>query len=201
MQDKIDSVCAYWFEGVTPTSIPKAANQRWFGGGTELDDEIRQRFGSWVELAAAGDFDHWQNSPNGTLALLILLDQFPLNIYRGTARAYAYEQKALNYCHAGLKNQQDQSLNYAERIFFYMPLEHSEDIADQQRAVELFGSLLESAPAGLREHAQGTLDYAIRHRDIIQQFGRFPHRNAVLGREQTPEESEFLEDRSNRFGQ
>lgn len=201
MSDKISSIYDYWFEGVSATSIPKATAKRWFAGGKETDEEIRSRFGAWLELAAAGLFDDWQHSSRGTLALLILLDQFPLNIFRGAAEAYAYEEQALTFCRNGLSRGQDAELNYAERIFFYMPLEHSESLADQTRSVELFQALTKSAPIELREHATGTLDYAIKHRDIIAHYGRFPHRNRVLGRDQTEEESAFLQDTQNRFGQ
>ncbi|MDO6459961.1 DUF924 family protein [Granulosicoccaceae sp. 1_MG-2023] len=201
MDSKIDRLYEFWFAGVTPVSIPASASKRWFAGGAALDRRIRDEFGDWVRRAAEGEFDNWQASAKGTLALLLLLDQFPLNIFRGTAQAYAYEERALTCCHRGLAAGQDRQLGYAERIFFYLPLEHAENAADQARSVALFSRLAAGAPPELKAHARATLGYAEKHRDIINTFGRFPHRNAVLGRPQTAAESAFLQDRANRFGQ
>ena len=172
----INDILVFWF---APANKP-----RWFKREDAFDDEIRRRFEPLHERAAAGRLAAWQNSPDGTLGLLLCLDQFPRNIYRGTARAFATDAKARAVADWAVDRGFDlQFKGDDERIFFYLPFEHSEDLDDQHRAVELVRTRL-SDPEMLR--------YAVAHRDVIERFGRFPHRNAILGRRGTPEEEEYL---------
>lgn len=162
------------------------------GKSEATDKEIRNRFLSYVVAAGAGELDEWRESASGRLALILLLDQFTRNIYRDTPEAFARDERARELCVSGLAEGADQALRPIERVFFYLPLEHSEDIEDQDRCVALFQQLAEDVPAHWKPAFDGFIDFAIRHQAIIQQFGRFPHRNAILGRESTPEETGFL---------
>ena len=135
------------------------------------------------------------------MALIILLDQFTRNIFRGSPRAFEGDERARSVLNAALARGFDHSLSYKERCFIYMPLEHSESLADQQRCVELFEALLAQAPAAYHANIGSSLNFAIKHRDIIREFGRFPHRNEILGRMATPEEMRYLADGGARFGQ
>lgn len=164
----------------------------WFTKSNATDASIRDRFGATLESAARGDLDHLAETPRGRLALLVLLDQFSRNIHRGTPRAFATDARALSLALEGIERGHDRELHPVERLFFYLPLEHAEDIAMQDRAVELFRALRSETPAGMERFFDGFLDYAERHRDVIVKYGRFPHRNAILGRESSEEEREYL---------
>ncbi len=201
MNADINKIHNYWFGPIENETTVENRNRLWFGGGVETDRHILNNFESLLSDAGMGRLDHWTESAKGTLCLIILLDQFPLNMYRKTARAFDFEAKAIEICLKGLQNAQDQELSFVEKSFFYMPLEHAENADYQAQCVALFEQLLESAPEHLKEQAQNSLDYAVLHKDIIDRFGRFPHRNAVLNRESTAEEVAFLKDQSNRFGQ
>lgn len=193
-------VLDFWFgrlEAETP--LPAERFRLWFGGGAQTDRLVAERFSRDVEKAAAGSYDGWRATPRGTLALLLLLDQFPRNIYRGTPRAYAYDARARTVCLEGLAADQDRPLLTVERAFFYLPLEHAEDPLLQERSVTAFAGLLREAPEALREMCRGFLDYAERHRAIIARFGRFPHRNAVLGRRSSAGEEAFLREPGSSF--
>ena len=160
--------------------------EAWFGKGEAFDRTVRDRFGELYEKAAAGELDAWREEAQSCLALVIVLDQFPRNIFRGDARTHATDAKALETARYALDRALDRELPPFGRMFLYMPLMHSENVADQRRSVELYESL-----AGEPEGPDVT-EYAVGHRDIVERFGRFPHRNAILGRETTPEEAEFL---------
>jgi len=161
----------------------------WFEVDPAFDAEVARRFAADLEKAAAGAHDAMAAAPDGALALTILLDQFPRNIHRGTPSAFAYDGKALSVARRALDAGHDRALPAFQRGFLYLPFEHSEEIADQERSVDLF-----------RAHGDATMfDYAIRHRDVIARFGRFPHRNAILGRESTPEEADFLKQPGSSF--
>jgi uncharacterized protein (DUF924 family) len=153
----------------------------WFAKDEAFDRRFRERFLALHEEAARGDLDGWNATPEGALALAILLDQFPRNAFRGTARMYATDSAARTLADAALAAGHDRLVAPALRMFFYLPFGHSEHLADQERAVEL------CAPLGGRNFEQ-----AQHHRDIVRRFGRFPHRNAILGRSTTPEEAEYL---------
>ena len=190
---RIEDVLDFWFGGLREGEpVPPGRFELWFGGGESTDRLIRERFAADVERAGAGGYDGWCASPRGTLALLIFLDQFPRNIHRGFPGAYAFDGKAREHCLAGLAAGQDRALITVERAFFYLPLEHAEVLTLQQRSVAAFAELLRQAPPALKESCRDFLDYAERHRAIIDRFGRFPHRNAVLARPSTAEEEAFL---------
>ena len=154
----------------------------WFRSTPELDDRIRVRYQVLWESAAAGDCDDWMTYPEGALALCILLDQFPLNMFRGKPEAFSSEQKAVAVTKSAVSAQLDKSLPNDRRVFLYMPLMHSESLSDQDLSVRLFEQ------AGLKQSAR----FARHHRALIERFGRFPHRNALLGRMSTPEELRYL---------
>jgi len=178
-------VLAFWF-GSTD-----AVDARWFKRSDAFDREITGRFGAMVEAALAGRLDGWAARPQGALALIVLLDQFTRNMYRGTPAAFAGDAQALVLARQLVDSGAHQRLTPLQRWFAYMPLEHAEDLALQQQCVRLFEAL--AAEAGPhREALAGALDYAKRHRDVVARFGRFPHRNAILGRAGTPEEAAFL---------
>jgi uncharacterized protein (DUF924 family) len=160
-----------------------AGEQRWFGKDEAFDTEIRLRFLPTYEAAAAGALAHWENEPTSALALTIVLDQFPRNMFRGDARAFATDAMARAVADRAIAREFDLGLPNQWRTFFYLPFEHSETLADQERCCALFRKL------GNAE----LLRWAELHADIIRRFGRFPHRNAVLGRDTTPEEKAFLE--------
>jgi len=196
-----EQICDYWFGEIIDGNTREDRSALWFGGGDAVDGEIRTRFEADLLAAGAGEREHWAENPRGRLALILLLDQFPLNIYRGTARAYDFEAAAVRHCLAGLAAGQDALLSPIERSFFYMPLEHAEDRELQERSVACYRSLLEDAPQQLRAGLQASLDYAIEHRDIVARFGRFPHRNRVLGREPSRDELDWLAAGGATYGQ
>ena len=161
-----------------------------FKADEAFDQEVRRALLPLYEQAAAGRLDHWQESANGALALVILLDQVPRNLFRGEPRAFATDARALAVTKRALAEGLDRKLRQVGRVFLYLPLEHCEDLADQEYCVQLIGALDENPDWA---------DYARRHRDVIARFGRFPHRNAVLGRETTPEEAAFLQEPGSSF--
>jgi uncharacterized protein (DUF924 family) len=171
----------------------------WFAREDAFDAEIRAAFAELTEAAAAGICASWAGTPEGTLALLILLDQFPRNLNRGSPRAFAADRLAREVAAAAIAAGVDRALPWDRRRFFYLPFEHSEDEADQTRSVALFRAWLEESPAERRADAEDQLDAALRHQEIVQRFGRFPHRNAALGRVTTPAEVEFLQEPRSSF--
>lgn len=176
-------VLRFWF-GEGP---PFAARPEWFRKSDPFDREIAQRFGPLIERALRGELIAWRDEAETALAQVIVLDQFTRNVFRHTAKAFAGDSLALATAQAMLAAGQDSQLAPVQRVFAYLPLEHAEDLRLQDESVRLFTSLQASLP-----DAQGWLDYALRHREVIARFGRFPHRNAALGRHSTPEETAFL---------
>jgi len=178
-------VLAFWFGGAD------AVDARWFRRSDAFDTEIGERFGAAVQAALAGRLDSWAAQPQDALALILLLDQFTRNMYRGTPAAFAGDALALTLALRLVDSGGHLRLTPLQRWFAYMPLEHAENLALQQRSVRLFETLAaEEGPH--REALAGALDYARRHHDVVARFGRFPHRNAILGRDSTPEEAVFL---------
>ena len=153
---------------------------------------LLERFVPLREDAVSGRLDGWTDTPRGRLALILLVDQFSRNLFRGDARAFEHDPLARRWTLDGIRAGDDRSLRVIERVFFYLPLEHSESLDDQRLAVQLFANLRDEAPAALLGNFAGFLDYAQRHHDVIARFGRFPHRNAVLGRRSTAEEAAYL---------
>lgn len=188
-----DRVLDYWFP-----SDSARANKLWWGKDPELDAQIRAEFGATLAAAKARQLDAWAETPRGRLALIIVLDQLSRNILRDDPETYAADADARALTEAGLDRGDDRKLQPIERLFFYLPLEHSESLADQQRCVALMEALAAEVAAepGVsderRDQFAGFVDYAIRHRDIVARFGRFPHRNRLLGRESTEDELAFL---------
>jgi uncharacterized protein (DUF924 family) len=160
--------------------------EAWFIKDSEFDREVRDRFEGAYEEAAAGKLDHWKDEAWSCLALIILLDQFPRNMFRGDPKTYAADDKALEAARHAVEHAYDRELPPYGRLFVYLPFEHSEDLEDQRSSVELFREL------ATEMGSEDLLGYAVRHLEIIERFGRFPHRNEILGRATTPEEAEFL---------
>jgi uncharacterized protein (DUF924 family) len=158
----------------------------WFTKDPEFDREIRDRFEPLYEEAAAGGLAPWKSEARSCLALILVLDQFPRNMYRGDTRMYAADPLARETARHAVENAYDRELSPCERLFMYLPFEHSEELDDQRLSVELFRGL------ATEMGSEDLLGYAVRHLEIVEQFGRFPHRNEILGRRTTPEEAEFL---------
>ena len=205
--DEARSIREFWF-GSLPLSAPALERRMefWFGGDSaaearQRDAEIRTRFGALLERAAGGGLASWSDGPRGRLSLVILLDQFPRNIFRGSAQAFAYDTQALALTLSGMQSAADAALDAVERMFFYMPLQHAESRDVQDESVAAFRRLLGEAPDELRAAFQGTLQWAEKHRAVIEQFGRFPHRNRVLARASSAEEELWLRAGGADFGQ
>ncbi len=197
------AVLDYWF-GDALSASPEQLDpyfKRWFMSGRALDDEIRERFGAWVEQAAAGDLDAWRANAEGTLALIIMLDQFPRNIWRGDARAFTHDPLALSLSRDLIASGKDRGMHFLQCTFAYMPHQHAEDMAAQDASIVTYEQLLADTAEEYRGIVSGILDYAREHREIIHRFGRFPHRNVALGRASTAEEIAYLKDGGKRFGQ
>lgn len=189
-----------WFgDDEDDAAVAASRADLWWGKSSETDEMLGARYGSAVSLAAGGVLDHWTGSPRGRLALILLLDQLPRAIHRDSPDAFALDERARQVAVKGLASGADRLLRPIERVFFYLPFEHSESDEDQQRSVGLFRELAETVPHRWRETFATFLDYAEQHRAIIDRFGRFPHRNAVLGRESTAEEIEFLKEPGSGF--
>jgi uncharacterized protein (DUF924 family) len=191
-------VLEFWF-GVAPLNTESLAERSrfWFGGDGEAamaarDALIRTRLEPMLERAARGEFAAWAASPKRRLALIILFDQVPRNAYRGTAAAFAFDREALALAAEGVQLAADAALHPAERLFFYLPLEHAESMEAQNASIVAFDRLVAESPPELREFAESLRGYARKHRDVIEKFGRFPMRNAALGRQSTPEERDWL---------
>jgi uncharacterized protein (DUF924 family) len=195
------AVLDYWFGDALTLGWPsKSRSGLWFGGGKAQDEDIARRFGQQVEQALAGALTDWEATPLDRLALLILLDQFTRNVYRGTARAFAGDVRSQALVLDALSQGWDTPLPLPGAIFLYMPLMHAENEALQDECVRRFASLLARAPAERHEDIKGNLKFAEQHQAIIARFGRFPHRNAAMGRANSTEEEAFLHD-GPRFGQ
>jgi uncharacterized protein (DUF924 family) len=167
--------------------------RRWFGTDKALDAEIRTRFGDAVQKARDGALDDWAKTPRGRLALIILFDQFTRNLHRGTPRSYENDARALALAETGLDNHEDAGAPFEEQMFLYMPLAHSEDVTRQERHLALVTAAANAAPSTLEKAWGAAVEHAKGYLDQIRRFGRFPHRNAVLGRTCTQEEMAFLD--------
>ena len=200
MQPDPEHVLEFWFGAQENGFSSDERRARWFSGGAAFDEEIRAAFGSAPDDALNGAIDHWLAEPQSRLAFILVCDQFPRNLYRGEPRAFATDALALAAAARGVETRADLELNFDERAFFYMPFEHSESLLDQHTCVGLFSALRDGTPERNRHLTGGYLPHAHQHRDIVARFGRFPHRNAALERNSTPEEAAFLVD-SPRFGQ
>ncbi|HEY3146187.1 MAG TPA: DUF924 family protein [Dongiaceae bacterium] len=180
-------VLQFWFS--------ERARLLWFEKDAAFDEDIRARFGPMVHEAQIGGFEAWRSSPDGALALLLLIDQCARNIHRGTAKAYLGDARAREIAAEAIARGFDQRYPFPDRVFFYLPFEHCETLANQDRYI----ALLQGCMREFGEIATDYLEYAHRHRNIIKRFGRFPHRNEALGRETTEEEAEFLKEPNSSF--
>jgi len=201
-RSRIESILRVWFkeEALSAPQIERRMDT-WFGDDAAFDEQISAEFSDDVDKASKGGLDHWADDPRGRLALILLLDQFRRNIYRSSAEAFSKDAAALKLCLEGAMQQSDQGLAPIERAFFYMPLQHAESRRVQEKSCDLFNKLAEAVSPTYRETFATIAQFAELHRDIIDQFGRFPHRNEVLGRTNTPEEDEYLTGDSPDFGQ
>lgn len=190
----------WWFgPGVTAAEVAASRTALWFAKQDRQDDQAREQFGALVEQALAGQLHDWQREPEGWLATLLLLDQLPRMIFRDTPRAFAGDPLAQPLALRGLTQGWDQQLRPIQRVFVYLVLEHAEDLALQNQVMQLFQVLHEQAATAERELFAGYLDYAERHQRVIARFGRFPHRNQILERTSSAEESAFLLEPGSRF--
>lgn len=187
-----NEILEFWFGKPDDEDYGKSRKE-WFTKNPKFDQEVRSRFFSDYQKAAVGELDDWQETALGCLALMILLDQFPRNMFRGQPQAFATDSQALAYAKRAVEKGLDQELLPIQRQFIYLPFEHSENIVDQRQCVELFSTLKDYPECALG------VDYAYRHIKVIERFGRFPHRNEILGRETTPEEAEFLQQPGSSF--
>ena len=201
-----NDVLEYWF-GSGPMTAARLAerNRFWFGGdGPEAaaarDAEIKLLLEPLLERAARGEFASWAGSPKRRLALILLFDQVPRNAYRGTAASFAFDREALALSVEGIQLAADAALEPWERLFFYLPLEHAESVEAQDAALASFTRLAAEAPEEYRGFCEALVPFAHKHRDLILKFGRFPHRNKVLGRPDTAEEAAWLAAHPNYFG-
>lgn len=200
--DRINAILSFWFKEQA-LSAPQIDRRMdiWFGEDEVFDLECQREFEDDVTRASNGDLDHWADEPRGRLALILLIDQFRRNIYRNTAEAFSHDKLALKYCVEGARDKKDKGLTPIQQAFFYMPLQHAESLRVQEKAVVIFNRLAQAVSPTYRETFETMATFAELHRDIIAQFGRFPHRNELLGRENTPEEDEYLAGDAPDFGQ
>lgn len=200
---RIGELLDLWFGELEGGFAAPEARRRWFRADPAFDDALRTRFGDDVGAALAGERDAWASTPEGRLALVLLLDQLPRNLFRGTARAFAGDERALVAARVGVGRGDDRLLPAEPRVFLYLPFEHAEHRADQQTAVVLLERLRDTLTE--RPAARGILEdylaHAREHRELVRRFGRFPHRNAVLDRPSTDDERAWLARDGRRFGQ
>ena len=201
MDPTAESVLHFWFgdDQESPEAIGLLAG-RWFGGGPSFDAEIRDRFEGLPPAGLRGELDDWLREPRSLLALILVLDQFPRNLYRESAQSFAHDARALEIARGAVDRGVDAKLTPLEATFLYLPFEHAEDREDQRRCVALFGQLASRSAEPLRPQVESFLAYAEQHQVVIERFGRFPHRNKSLGRPSTPDEIAYLESGGQTFG-
>src|SRR5690606_4805565 len=204
MDERIEHLRSFWFEPAPQTKKDlERLFDRWFNADEQTDAMIAERFGGLAESAARGELEHWRDDPRGRLALMLLLDQVPRNLHRGTAEAFAQDSKALALTIEGIESGMDKALPVLERSFFYMPLQHAERRDAQELSVRMLAATRDD-PSVTEEIAWALdemLHYAELHRDIVERFGRFPHRNRALGRTDTEAERAYFREGGPRFGQ
>jgi len=195
MIDRIEKILEFWF-GTFPNAWTgdESRYDMWFNNGAAYDSEIFSAFGTDYFRAVKGELDSWTESARGRLALIILLDQFSRHIHRGAAESFAQDEKSQQLCIEGISAGDDLNLHPVERSFFYLPLEHAEDMQRQNLSIEAFTRLIQDVPEQYRKPFEGSLEWAEKHRYVIEQFGRFPELNEILGRESTQEEIAFMKE-------
>lgn len=201
MKFDFNALYNFWF-GTQSLNDPANAEERmkiWFGKSPQLDAQMRSQFAPWLDSFPSRSFDDWERSDRGFISLVVLLDQVPRNAFRDTAQMFAYDSDAVVITHESVEAGLHKRLQIFETLFLLLPLEHSERLSDQQLSVQLFQELHARAPEALKQFTLGAADYARKHLEIIERFGRFPHRNQVLGRASTAAELEFLKQAGSRF--
>lgn len=200
---RAEDVLDFWFAD-SRKSIDAFVERRpvWFAPNEEFDKQVAERFSTLIDEADSGALITWYSSPQSMLALILVLDQFPRNVYRGTPRAFASDADALSACGSCISSGNHLNLNVFERLFAYMPLQHAESLPMQELSVIMFTELRDSAPSPeIEAELEGALSYAKLHLEIMERFGRFPHRNEILGRQSTEQEIEYLNSGGETFGQ
>ncbi len=193
MTDRVHELLELWFGKAGFADLPTSDRTNlWFGDSDVVRDQLVANFGSEYEQATKGVLDNWSETPRGRLALILVLDQFPRYIARQTSEAFAYDVNAQRWCIEGIEKKHDHSLTLIERVFFYMPLVHSENAAYQEQSIRLYQELVRLSMAETTQIYELFHAYAKAHFRVIKEFGRFPQRNKVLGRETTPAETTFL---------
>jgi uncharacterized protein (DUF924 family) len=201
-QRRIDAILSFWFKE-QELSAPQIDRRMdtWFSEDSVFDHEIEKQFSDDVEAACEGRLNHWAAESHGRLALILLIDQFRRNIHRNTAAAFAMDKLALKLCVEGAMEKKDKGLTPIQLVFFYMPLQHAESRKVQAKSLEVYNRLAETVSATELETFLTVAQFAELHKDIVDQFGRFPHRNKLLNRENTAEEDEYLAGDTPDFGQ
>jgi uncharacterized protein (DUF924 family) len=195
-----ETIREFWFGPNTDDkAVVEDRSRLWWSKNPATDKDMRQRFETMMTKAANHELDSWAATPGGCLALILLTDQFPRNIYRNTPRCFSFDPLARSWCKDGIQHGSHKRLRPIERVFFYLPLEHSESLEDQNQSVALYEELASGRNSEHGPKFDGFLRFAIRHRDIIKRFNRFPHRNQILGRESSPEELAFLKEKRSSF--
>ncbi len=190
-----EQIHQFWFGTLDSQGCADAAHrQRWFKPDAQFDQEIGRRFAPTLDAAHSGELDHWSDDARSWLSFILMCDQFPRNLFRDDAKAFASDPLALNAAKLGLQRGYDEALSVDEKAFAFLPFEHSEDRVNQFLSVGLFTSLRDHAPASQKSTAGNYLRFAQQHRDVILRFGRFPHRNAALGRASSVAEQAYLAD-------
>ncbi|MGD8378646.1 MAG: DUF924 family protein [Gammaproteobacteria bacterium] len=201
-EGRVAEILVFWFGDVALAGpVPASRRQRWFAVDSTFDAEVARRFGTDVDAACRGALTGWGEQPGPCLALILLLDQFTRNIHRGRPHAFVGDEAALAAARGAISAGHDHALGTAQKVFLYMPFQHAEELDVQEAGVALFEALAEQAGAADRELAESVLEFARLHRDIVRRFGRFPHRNALLGRETTDAERAYLAGDAPSFGQ
>jgi uncharacterized protein (DUF924 family) len=200
MSDPIEDILDFWFGELNELGCSSPEHrQRWWTKSNAFDEAIGSEFVGDYEAIVAGERDAWRNTARGTLGTIIVLDQFSRNMFRGTPSMFAADELSREVCREGLDAGFDAELEFDELLFFYLPLAHSENIADHHQCIELFNRLIDDCPESLDADARRYLDSVESHRAIVERFGRYPHRNETLGRASTPEETKFLEEPDSSF--
>lgn len=199
-KERIAIIHDFWFG--TLDEEGKASPEKsksWWQKDAAFDDQIKEKFENDVQNAIIGEYASWLETADGRLACIILIDQFCRNIYRDTANAFAHDHLTQAWTLDGLKHGHDKTLPHVKRTFFYLPLMHTEDLTLQDLSLKCYREAADDAPFALREMLESNYDFAVKHKVIIERFGRFPHRNAILGRESSNEELEFLKQPGSSF--
>lgn len=193
MADKVHDLLTFWFGDLGHADLPSSDRTNlWFGENEKLKISLLETFKNEYDQAISGQLEEWSTSPRGRLALIILLDQFSRTLHRNSPDAFAFDEMAKKLCEEGIVKKMDQALTLIERVFFYMPLVHAEDSHSQEKAIQLFQSLVNLSMTETTQVYQLFLAYSYAHFRVIKEFGRFPQRNQILGRQSTEAEIAFL---------